>query len=322
MNEADTLLGAADTMSDALTGQWQDYMRGRASGNRPPPDDNQLEAKEQQLVVVLRQLFELFGESAETGANINSRIVHRTRNLQGHQVGIEMVADPLTKNHPTGSIPQSGVQDGLMNKLNTATSGLSNNQFFLRGHLLNHNVGGIGTAKNLFPITGEANKTYLNRIETRVKDWIDDDRVVYYKVAVTVDGVDLSHDRSTPDRRLNYVNSKFNVEARAQAKGNEPAESVSLSPIVSRFSPPSQEAFMQANTGTGREEFRITERVRGKSEADALAELMLLSLIGRDRAKKLFDKFSSNENISSYRAIIGINKSTLDEANPTYRIVW
>ncbi|MEJ2446057.1 MAG: hypothetical protein P8Y42_21835 [Exilibacterium sp.] len=82
LNEADTLLGTADTMSDALIGEWQDYMRGRASGNRPP-DDNQLEAKEQQLVVVLRQLFELFGESAETGANINSRIVHRTRNLLG-----------------------------------------------------------------------------------------------------------------------------------------------------------------------------------------------------------------------------------------------
>jgi phage-related protein len=65
-------------------------------------------------------------------------------------------------------------------------------QVFIRGHLLNHNIGGPGHAYNLTPITGNgagfgnnyANKVHHDKVEKFVKDAYDDDNVVRYRIDV------------------------------------------------------------------------------------------------------------------------------------------
>lgn len=43
---------------------------------------------------------------------------------------------------------------------------------YVRGHLLNENLGGKGENINLFPITANANSQHLKSTEKDIKDWI------------------------------------------------------------------------------------------------------------------------------------------------------
>ena len=95
-------------------------------------------------------------------------------NVGGGVVGTEMVAKPLGPDHPMGT-PPSGKQE-VMDLLGSQ---------YIRGHLLNENLGGPGENKNLFPITRSANAMHNTRIETAVKDWVNTQRYwVSYEVRV------------------------------------------------------------------------------------------------------------------------------------------
>lgn len=56
---------------------------------------------------------------------------------------------------------------------------------WVRGHLLNANLGGPNVAPNLFPITGYANGDHLNYVENHVKKWVIDGNEVDYTVEAT-----------------------------------------------------------------------------------------------------------------------------------------
>lgn len=63
------------------------------------------------------------------------------------------------------------------------------NDNMIRGHLLNHDLGGFGVEQNLFPITSAANGVHLRTVEYGVKDALkqanNDNKGVYYSVDVT-----------------------------------------------------------------------------------------------------------------------------------------
>jgi hypothetical protein len=105
-----------------------------------------------------------------------------------------------------------------MNLLETDPSEGSPDKF-VRGHLLNENLGGPGVAKNMFPITGKANSQHLQSTERHVKSWLDkqpkkpkkhknkaDQRWVYYSVNVHVISSSLS---TKADITENHVNCTF-----------------------------------------------------------------------------------------------------------------
>lgn len=108
----------------------------------------------------------------------------KTKNIGGDEVGVEMMASLLGPDHPQGTPPKSGSQKKLMNKLPTDPN-LSNENKYIRGHLLNDNLGGEGEPYNLFPITANANKEHERVIESKVKKWVNDERQwVFYHVKV------------------------------------------------------------------------------------------------------------------------------------------
>jgi len=69
--------------------------------------------------------------------------------------------DPILGSEP-GS---SSKHDSMMSSLNKKYPSNS----FIRGHLLNDNLGGPGMWHNMFPITSEANKNHLSSVEMPVK---------------------------------------------------------------------------------------------------------------------------------------------------------
>lgn len=126
----------------------------------------------------------------------------------GDQVGIGMEAGPLGPDHPQGSGPTGQVN--LMGLLPTDPGTYPEaDQRFVRGHLLNDNVGGPGQPHNLFPITAHANAIHHSQIEDAVKTWVNDRR---YWVTYTVE-VQAEDTLQTTAAGINFVNSTLTARA-------------------------------------------------------------------------------------------------------------
>lgn len=132
-----------------------------------------------------------------------------TGTLGGSTVGTSMIANPLGPEHLQGGPPKTGAQKSLMNQLETTPENY-NHYKYIRGHLLNDNVGGPGVDFNLFPITGNANKQHEQKIEHQVKDWVNNKKQwVKYEVNVQDVDYDLSHSKVS----RNYVDATFHCRA-------------------------------------------------------------------------------------------------------------
>lgn len=104
-------------------------------------------------------------------------------------VGKKMVAtlDPADK--VKGSAPGSGVQALLMTGLKA-----QGYKRMVRGHLLNGQLGGLGIAANLYPISSQANSKHKLHMENYVKKAVKDDKKVKY----TVEVVDAANKITSP----------------------------------------------------------------------------------------------------------------------------
>lgn len=107
------------------------------------------------------------------------------------KVGLEMEAQNLHEENVNegdlvGSAPKASAQNNLMKLLPTKPT-LSSKNKYIKGHLLNHNVGGPGQDFNLFPITASANSAHHKFIEKAVKRWVlKENARIDYRVQVEV----------------------------------------------------------------------------------------------------------------------------------------
>lgn len=151
-----------------------------------------------------------------------------TDTLGGSTVGVKMTAFPLGPDHEQGGPPAFGAQKALMGALNTDPSS-QNDSKYIRGHLLNDNLGGRGEDYNLFPLTGNANKEHHDRIEAQVKNWVNEKRQwVSYSVKVTNKGAKLDNS----DVRNNYVNATFDCRAAVLEPSDFNKEVSSVSALI------------------------------------------------------------------------------------------
>ncbi|MCZ6604224.1 MAG: hypothetical protein O7A03_03680, partial [Alphaproteobacteria bacterium] len=137
-----------------------------------------------------------------------TKIKFQTRELGGDKVGIGMEANPLGPDHRQGSGPSG--QKTLMGLLPTNPKIYrAADSRFIRGHLLNDNLGGPGTPDNLFPITAQANARHHSAIEAAVKSWVNNNRYwVRYKV--TVENISPL---TTAANGKQFVNAQFRAAA-------------------------------------------------------------------------------------------------------------
>lgn len=127
---------------------------------------------------------------------LKTRIKYEEATLAKHPVGTKMVATILGPDHEAGSEPTQ--QKALLDLLPTQRGSEVGN--YIRGHLLNDNVGGPGVSKNLYPITQRANRLHLQYMERTIKTWVNDKRYwVFYSVAITNMSDNLSDPATTLD---------------------------------------------------------------------------------------------------------------------------
>lgn len=141
--------------------------------------------------------------AAGTGiAGLTTRIQYRSGTLAGtgNTVGTEMVADPLGPDHPAGQEPTGA---NIWSSLLVTDPAQSNDRKYIRGHLLNHQVGGSGAAQNLFPITAAANDRHESQFESRIKQWVNVERKwVYYRVQIANVAISINPRRSIRNNKV------------------------------------------------------------------------------------------------------------------------
>lgn len=117
-----------------------------------------------------------FTESAE----LPMTIFHNTQTTKfGSPVGEFMEASILTSVGPEGTVPTSATHP-LYDDLSLRKNGSSN--YYIRGHLLNHNIHGPGTWQNMTPLSGSGNGLHERSAESAIKNAVDNGKIVYYSV--------------------------------------------------------------------------------------------------------------------------------------------
>ena len=90
------------------------------------------------------------------------------------------LAEPLTRRGKPGSEPTVS-DNAFWQRLRRRRQG--NRSYYVRGHLINHNVHGPGnTWKNLTPITQDANRKHEQEVESKVKQAVNEGQTLSYKV--------------------------------------------------------------------------------------------------------------------------------------------
>jgi hypothetical protein len=125
-------------------------------------------------------------------------------------VGRRMVAKLDPDDPKKGSAPGSGGEFEIYNELNAA-----HKKQYIKGHMLNANLGGLGLTENLFPITADANHEHSASVEENVKEAVIYARGIFtknklYDVHYTVDAV-IDGDANA---FVNKPNAHFDCEAK------------------------------------------------------------------------------------------------------------
>ena len=158
--------------------------------------------------------------------------------VAGHPVAGSMEA-LVTPNHGQGSSPKA--LGDLFEKLPTKGSYKSDAEkakrggtnLYIKGHLLNDNLGGLGDTQNLFPITHQANVDHERKVEQYVKTRVNDEGgIVHYRVvaAKTEEGDIPAPERPSALIPQRYVNGTFSCYI--TEFGNNPQEKPSSQQVV------------------------------------------------------------------------------------------
>jgi len=192
-----------------------------AKVDRPHPlieQTSQLVKKDPSDPNLFHNVEELLNIYEDGGPDRKTELSQKTGSLGGDTVGLEMTVDWLGPKHPTGSVPEKSAQTKLMGLLVTEPKkGVSSDSKYIRGHLLNHELGGKGNAANMFPITGYANGQHLRSTEGKIKSWLneqDKEKPKYWVwYQVKVQAVSSKLDDASPNSPNNWVNSEFACHA-------------------------------------------------------------------------------------------------------------
>lgn len=97
----------------------------------------------------------------------------------GDIMGTKMISEPLTKKGSGGSVP-TGRKHKVFDKLLLRRKGGSS--YYIRGHLLNHNMHGPGAWENMTPLSKTGNSSHETQVESKVKAAVSSGAIVKYEV--------------------------------------------------------------------------------------------------------------------------------------------
>ena len=248
--------------------------------------------------------------------------------------------DNLSKGHQDGSEAAQIFTDNYR-KLNVRKQG--SRGFYVRGHLLSEKLGGPGNDwRNLTPLFQNANRKHESDFESKVKTAVSkDEKIENFRVQAIygrspsglIETLKDPNDDSIP-AGMNPNYNPFVVAELLEAEAMVPNQLACNAEVLRKdgsketVNQPVDNPIDYGNLSAysldiqPRTDFNLSEEVnKASNEADALINLMVLNGIGKERAKKIYDRVKSNKKITNYYDQINISKKYLEKLNPTKRIM-
>ena len=158
-----------------------------------------------------------------------------------------------------GTKPIRNELEDLMNAIQP--SGYREKNPYIKGHLLNHNLGGLGIAENMAPLTENANALHEMFVEQGVKNLIYNGYKVDYTVTATVEGKKSSEplSKENPPKTTFICNVKFNDYP---TSSHDLETTITSGPEAEEASLEGQNITQQANNLIGNEKILdVTEKL-------------------------------------------------------------
>jgi len=239
--------------------------------------------------------------------------------------GSKMTAEYLSFDHPTGKETSSTeLKKPFKSLISGARKGETTEFKYVRGHLLNHNLGGTAQDKNLFPITARANSDHLTKIEADAKNRVNDKgELVHYKVEV------IKYEAGINSDDITFINSDFkctlgtydldcNNSEKGGLKKSKKKKNVTIQSRFGKKIKPEIEGEIDKNNGVKRGDFDPSKvNVKLKNQTIFLSSLnkqQLLNLPGMNNEtivnKMLEGKNRPNiKSMEILKKLIGIDKA-------------
>ena len=254
--------------------------------------------------------------------------------------------------HPIGSSPSVG-NDTNFEYINIRRK--DNGSLYVKGHLLNDNLGGPGsTWKNLTPITGAANTDHKNNFEKIPKIAVNgtDARISQspkkpvgamqnfscvatygrslpssYAILSNLDsdeypdGWNDNWDRSTVLNILKaeqYVPQSIQCSVGYKNKISDPWKNHSYT-VKNEINYGNLKQYQLVAKPKTTYVFASKILWDKPTIDEKISEISKLSLIGKQRAKKIYYRFESSGQIHSFKSVTGITLKALESHNPGYK---
>ena len=174
VNDNAALENEADAIRDSAIEQKNNY----------PKDTHRISKNVLQLYSHIDYTTQEVNYSKVIPISQTSYITERATEIVGKHAHAEL--DPSDR--LTGSGPARNTHKSLMDSIKVIQHGKK----FIKGHLMNDHLGGIGEWYNLFPISDLSNKNHLNTAEAMAKEGVKEGFWVFYDV----DAKDISNNIS------------------------------------------------------------------------------------------------------------------------------
>ena len=181
VDQNDTKRSDAKKLALSIT---QDIDKKRIEPLKGPTEEAKEKSKEEKLIAVGKLLDKLavptkvlFGDISAAG----EPEIKNTTQAAGH--GITMTALKLNKNQKIKGSPPKGTMTASYEILNRRRDeGNPASSYYVKGHLLNENLGGKGEWINLTPLSRKGNSDHESQVESLVKAAFNSGAVVEYNV--------------------------------------------------------------------------------------------------------------------------------------------
>lgn len=168
--------------------------------------DNKKKAEEDkaaEMVKKIKVLADLLAPHFGSGASKNEIKDDNPTNAQGF--GKESYCDELDREHRAGSRPVGTAPDKYVWLNQRKTS--SKSFFYIKGHLMNDNLGGRGVWTNMTPMPGSENARFEQEVESRAKRAVESGAVIKFKSTANYNRSDTYTSKTEDEIRDDIVDN-------------------------------------------------------------------------------------------------------------------
>jgi hypothetical protein len=200
--------GKAKPIAGQIDSKKKEPLAGKTDEEKEESKKEKIKAVEDLLDQLAEPAAELFGDVEAAG----EPEVNFTTQDAGH--ALTMTAKKLNKKQALKGSPPTSSNTSSYETLNTRRQG-EKASYYVKGHMLNENVGGKGVWENLTPLSREGNSNHEGTVESLVKAAFSSGAVIEYNVTAKYgygnNSASIPADDPQKEQKLKIITEEKNV---------------------------------------------------------------------------------------------------------------